>query len=70
MILRANTHNKSREWSGFIMMSGWDVGKTYKCLRSTWWIRIDQWSNIWAMSRSWSWYNSRTESWSWNNEND
>jgi len=70
MILRANTHNKSREWSRFDMMSGWDVGKTYKCLRSTWWIRVDQWSNIWAMSRSWSWYNSRTESWSWNNEND
>jgi len=70
MILRANTHNKSREWSRFNMMSGWDVGKTYKCLRSTWWIRVDQWSNIWAMSRSWSWYNSRTESWSWNNEND
>ena len=70
MLLRTNTHNKSREWSRFIMMSSWDVGKTHKCLRSTWWIRVDQWSNIWAMSRSWSWYNSRTESWSWNNEND
>ena len=70
MILIANTHNKSREWSGSTMISNWRTIDGYRHVRSTWWIRVDQWSNMWAMSRSWSWYNSRTESWSWNNENE
>lgn len=56
MILRANTHNKSREWSGFNMISGWDVGKTHKCLRSTWWIFGKQLyrSMPWSWSMFWS----------------
>ena len=52
------------------MMFNWRTIDGYRHVRSTWWIRVDQWSNMWAMSRSWSWYNSRTESWSWNNENE
>jgi hypothetical protein len=42
------------------------------CSCMSWSGPFDQWSNMWAMSRSrsrsWSWYNSRTESWSWNND--
>ena len=56
MLLRINTHNKSREWSRFIMMSSWDVGKSHKCLRSTWWIFGRQLyrSNTWSWSMFWS----------------
>jgi hypothetical protein len=38
MILRANTHNKSREWSRSTMMSNWRNIDSYRNIRSTWWI--------------------------------
>jgi len=38
MILRTNTHNKSREWSGSTMMSNWRNIDSYRNIRSTWWI--------------------------------
>ena len=56
MILRTNTHNKSREWSRFDMMSNWDIGKSHKYLRSTWWIFGKQLyrSGTWSWSMFWS----------------
>jgi hypothetical protein len=56
MILRANTHNKSREWSRSTMMSNWRTIEGYRRVRSTWWIRGKQLyrSMPWSWSMFWS----------------
>jgi hypothetical protein len=55
MILRANTHNKSREWSRFDMMFNWRTIDSYRHVRSTWWIfgkRVNR-SMPWSWSMFW-----------------
>jgi hypothetical protein len=55
MILRANTHNKSREWSRFDMMFNWRTIDSYRHVRSTWWIcgkRLNR-SMPWSWSMFW-----------------
>jgi hypothetical protein len=56
MILRANTHNKSREWSRFDMIFNWRTIEGYRHVRSTWWIRgrLVNRSMTWMWSMFWS----------------
>lgn len=56
MIFRTNTHDESREWSRLTKMSHWDVDKSHKFYRSTWWIFGKELyrSNTWNWSIFWS----------------